>query len=213
MIARFLSAVAFAGLAYALPLVGTSILAHDVRPWLAMTSALCLVFAQPTLSKEEARATRVHDRGSAPLIMACSLASQIAATLELRAATGVSAASAAAVGCGVALVLLGSGIRVAAIDTLGKAFTASVRVDAEHRLVERGIYRRIRHPSYLGALLALVGVPVVFSAWWAAGFTVVIMSAAYARRIRLEEGALVERHGDVYREYRGRTSGLVPGVW
>jgi protein-S-isoprenylcysteine O-methyltransferase Ste14 len=210
MIARLLSAIMFAALAYVLPLVGSAALGHDFRPWLAMASALLLVFAQPTLSREEARASRATDRGSAPLIMALSLGSQIAASLELRAGTTVSAA---AVACGLALVLLGSGVRVAAIRTLGKAFTATVQVGADHRLVQQGLYRRVRHPSYLGALLALIGVPVLFSAWWAAALTVVIMSFAYARRIRLEERALVERHGAAYQDYRARTAVLIPGVW
>jgi protein-S-isoprenylcysteine O-methyltransferase Ste14 len=142
--------------------------------------------------------------------MALSLGSQIAASLELRAGTAVSAA---AVSCGVTLVLLGSVIRVAAIRALGKAFTASVRVEVDHRLVEHGLYRRLRHPSYLGALLALLGVPVLFSAWWAAALTLVTMSFTYARRIGLEERALVERHGAAYREYCERTARLVPGVW
>lgn len=210
MIGRLLSAVSFAGLGYALPLLGSAALAHDFRPWLAMTSACLLVFAQPTLSKEEARATRARDRGSAPLIMALSLVSQIAASLELRAGTAVSAG---AVCGGVALVLLGSAIRVAAIRTLGKAFTASVRVDADHRLVQHGLYRRLRHPSYLGALLALLGVPVLFSAWWATAFTLLAMSFAYTLRIRLEEHALLERHGAAYHEYRARTAMLIPGLW
>jgi protein-S-isoprenylcysteine O-methyltransferase Ste14 len=210
MIARLLSAVLFAALGYALPLVGSGSLAHDVRPWLAMTSALLLVFAQPTLSREEARATRATDRGSAPLIMALSLASQVLASLELRAGT---VASAPAVVSGLALVLLGSLIRVAAIHTLGKAFTATVQVDADHRLVQQGLYRHLRHPSYLGALLALIGVPVLFSAWWATAFTAVAMSFAYLRRIRLEERALLERHGTAYRDYRARTALVIPGLW
>jgi len=210
VIGRLLSAVSFAGLGYALPLLGSAALAHDFRPWLAMTSACLLVFAQPTLSKEEARATRARDRGSAPLIMALSLVSQIAASLELRAGTAVSAG---AVCGGVALVLLGSAIRVAAIRTLGTAFTASVRVDADHRLVQHGLYRRLRHPSYLGALLALLGVPVLFSAWWATAFTLLTMSFAYTLRIRLEEHALLERHGAAYHEYRARTAMLIPGLW
>jgi protein-S-isoprenylcysteine O-methyltransferase Ste14 len=210
MIGRLLSAVMFAALGYALPLLGSGSLAHDFRPWIAMTSAFLLVFAQPTLSKEEARASRAADRGSAPLIMALSLGSQVAASLELRAGTTVSAAN---VGCGVALVLLGSVVRVAAIRTLGKAFTATVHVDADHRLVQQGLYRRVRHPSYLGALLALIGVPILFSAGWATALTFVVMSFAYRRRIRLEERALLERHGAAYEDYRARTAMLIPGLW
>jgi protein-S-isoprenylcysteine O-methyltransferase Ste14 len=210
VIGRLLSGVLFAALGYALPLVGSGSLGHDFRPWLAMTSALLLVFAQPTLSREEARAARATDRGSAPLIMALSLGSQVAASLELRAGT---ACSGAAVACGLALVLLGSVVRVAAIRALGKAFTATVHVGADHRLVQEGLYRRLRHPSYVGALLALIGVPILFSAWWAAAFTLVVMSFAYTRRIRLEERALLERHGAAYQDYRARTAMLIPGLW
>ncbi len=207
---RLLSAAVFACVSYVLPLAGSGALTHDFRPWLAIVSAVLLVFAQPTLSKDEARMSRGHDRGSAPLIMACSLASQIAASLELRAGTSVSAP---AVGVGIALVLAGGAVRVAAIRTLGQAFTASVLITADHRLIRHGIYRRLRHPSYLGALLALLGVPVLFSAWWATAFTLLLMSLAYARRIRLEERALLERHDAAYREYAARTARLIPGVW
>jgi protein-S-isoprenylcysteine O-methyltransferase Ste14 len=210
MIGRLLSAVLFAALAYALPLVGSGSLPHDFRPWLAMASALLLVFAQPTLSTAEARKTRANDRGSAVLIMAFSIGSQIAASLELRAGTVVSAPAVAA---GLALVLLGSAIRVAAIGTLGKAFTATVQVDADHQLVQHGLYRWLRHPSYLGALLALIGVPVLFSAWWSTALAVVAMPFAYRRRIRLEERALLERHGTAYQEYCARTAKLIPSLW
>ena len=109
--------------------------------------------------------------------------------------------------------MLGSVVRVAAIRTLGKAFTATVHVDADHRLVQQGLYRWLRHPSYLGALLALIGVPVLFSAWWATALTVVVMSFAYTRRIQLEERALFERHGAAYQDYRARTNMLIPGLW
>ncbi len=210
MIRRLLSAIAFAGLAYALPLSGSGALQRDFRPWLAILSALFMIFAQPTLSKQEARDTHVNDRGSAPLIMAVSLGSQVVAALELRAGTTVSPA---AVGGGVALVLLGSAIRLAAIRTLGSAFTASVRVEADHRLVQHGLYRWLRHPSYVGALLALLGVPVLFAAWRATALTLLTMSLVYARRIRLEERALLGRHGAAYHEYRERTALLMPGLW
>jgi len=36
---------------------------------------------------------------------------------------------------------------------------------------------------------------------------------AYSYRIRLEESALLERHGAAFREYRARTAMLIPGLW
>jgi protein-S-isoprenylcysteine O-methyltransferase len=49
-------------------------------------------------------------------------------------------------------------IRWAAILTLGRFFTVDVAVHPGHRVIDRGPYRHVRHPSYSGLLLALLGV-------------------------------------------------------
>ena len=36
--------------------------------------------------------------------------------------------------------------------TLGAYFTYQVKIQTDHRLIETGPYRRIRHPGYLGQL-------------------------------------------------------------
>jgi Isoprenylcysteine carboxyl methyltransferase (ICMT) family len=46
--------------------------------------------------------------------------------------------------------------------TLGNRFSALVAVQPAHRLKTNGVYRFVRHPSYLGALLAMVGWTLVF---------------------------------------------------
>lgn len=210
MIARVGSGVVFALAAYVVPLIGSPALA-DPRVWIAMVGAFALVTAQPTLSRDDVREDASTDRWTGPLIMIVALVGQILAALELRWLH--LAASAPQWGVGLAAIVGGSGLRVLAIRALGRWFTGTVRVVGGQAVVMSGPYRWIRHPSYLGALIAILGVPILFGAWGALVFAAVSMIAVYRRRIVLEEAALAAALGEPYRGYRSRTWALVPGVW
>ena len=60
----------------------------------------------------------------------------------------------------VGLVLMWSGIVVRqwAIALLGRFFTVDVRVQSGQTVVDGGPYRWVRHPSYSGMILTLVGI-------------------------------------------------------
>ena len=77
-------------------------------------------------------------------------------------------------------------------------------------MVEAGPYRYIRHPSYTGAIITLVGFGLTLGNW--AGLFALIACGAigYAYRIRVEETALVGALGEPYRQYMARTRRLVP---
>jgi protein-S-isoprenylcysteine O-methyltransferase Ste14 len=84
----------------------------------------------------------------------------------------------------------------------------TIRVHAGQTVIEVGPYRYIRHPSYTGALITLVG--LALGNW--AGLLALLdcMGAAYAYRISVEEAALVAALGEPYKEYMRRTRRLVP---
>jgi len=65
---------------------------------------------------------------------------------------------------GVALAFAGSAIRVAGLWSLGKQFSGYVTLQQNHRLVQDGIYRSVRHPMYFGAVIATTGLGLVFRA-------------------------------------------------
>ena len=59
--------------------------------------------------------------------------------------------------CGIALMLAGICVRWVAIYTLGKFFTRKVTILNDHRVVQSGLYKYLRHPSYSGSCSATWG--------------------------------------------------------
>jgi protein-S-isoprenylcysteine O-methyltransferase Ste14 len=114
---------------------------------------------------------------------------------------------------GFLLFLGGLILRWYSIGYLGRYFTVDVSISAEHKLIDSGPYRYIRHPTYAGALLAFVGLGFCFGNWLSILFLTVPIIAAFLWRIRIEERALTDALGEDYRAYAGRTKRLIPFVY
>jgi protein-S-isoprenylcysteine O-methyltransferase Ste14 len=114
---------------------------------------------------------------------------------------------------GIALILIGIAIRAAAILTLRRYFTVQVTIQDSHELIDRGLYRYLRHPSYTGALVSFIGLGFAFGSWVSLAIIVVAALIGFGYRIRVEEQALVSHFGNRYREYAARTRRLIPGLY
>jgi protein-S-isoprenylcysteine O-methyltransferase Ste14 len=113
---------------------------------------------------------------------------------------------------GVGMILLGLIIRLVAIATLKRNFSGRLRIREGHTLVKSGIYHWIRHPAYLGAIIAFLGVPVIFSS--VLGFLVMFLIVPLLiHRIKLEERMLIERFGAGYEEYVKHSKKLIPFIY
>ena len=111
---------------------------------------------------------------------------------------------------GIILMLIGLAFRFYAMSVLGRFFTYDVAVQFGQPIVETGPYCYIRHPSYTGALITLVGLGLALGNWVALLTIVVCMGVAYAYRISVEESALVAVLGEPYKEHMRRTRRLIP---
>jgi protein-S-isoprenylcysteine O-methyltransferase Ste14 len=114
---------------------------------------------------------------------------------------------------GILLIYAGIALRFYAIKVLGRYFTTSVAVVADQQVVEAGPYRLIRHPSYTGFLITLLGFGLSLTNNWLS--LLVIMGCAligFSSRIRVEEHVLQEQLGQRYQEYMRRTKRLIPFV-
>lgn len=155
----------------------------------------------------------VRDRGSMLLLWMLIVASIMAGAMLRGRAAALAIRGRWALDLSLVLLVAGLAIRAAAILTLGRFFTSNVAIQSEHRVVHSGLYRYIRHPSYLGALLAFVGLGFFFRNWLSVGLIVVATTAAFLYRMKVEETALIAALGDEYIEYRHSTKRLLPGIY
>jgi len=100
-----------------------------------------------------------------------------------------------------------------AILSLGKFFTVDVAIAQDHRLIIRGPYHWMRHPSYTGMLLAFLALGATFQNWVSLVCIMVPISLALAYRIYVEEIALEATFGSAYHRYAETTKRLIPGVF
>lgn len=96
---------------------------------------------------------------------------------------------------------------------LGRFFTTNVAISPNHRLIDTGPYRFIRHPSYAGSALAVLGLALSFQNWASLLIIFVPFCAVTLWRIHVEEQALTSAFGQVYRDYTRRTKRLIPLIY
>ena len=96
---------------------------------------------------------------------------------------------------------------------LARYFTHRLTIQEDHRLITSGPYRWIRHPSYLGILLLMLGIGLALTDAWSIAIATLPVLAAVSYRIALEERALVDHFGEEYARYCTRTRRLIPFVW
>jgi protein-S-isoprenylcysteine O-methyltransferase len=111
------------------------------------------------------------------------------------------------------LLIGGIALRIWAIVHLGKFFTVDVAIQEGQRVIQDGPYRFVRHPSYAGSMLALVGLACLTFNWLGFAIIIVFSFVAYTLRISVEEKVLFQSLGEAYRQYAERTKRLVPGIY
>jgi protein-S-isoprenylcysteine O-methyltransferase Ste14 len=99
------------------------------------------------------------------------------------------------------------------IRLLGRYYSTYVEVLADHALIEKGPYRLIRHPNYLGQMIGVIGLGLALQSWVALVILVIAGASYFAYRIRNEEVFLSAEMGDSYVNYMKRTKRLVPFVF
>jgi protein-S-isoprenylcysteine O-methyltransferase Ste14 len=105
---------------------------------------------------------------------------------------------------GLVVYAAGCVLRIGPMFTLKKRFRAPWTAQEKHYLITTGFYRYIRHPSYLGAFLALLGWLLVFRC--GIGFVVCLLLIPLAiPEIRKEEKMLADEFGEEYAAYKRRT--------
>lgn len=88
----------------------------------------------------------------------------------------------------------------------------TLKVAETHRteeVVTSGVYSIVRHPQYLGGLLAHVGISFLLSAWLSLLFTPLVVVLLYVVS-RKEEEELIKEFGKEYEDYKKKVSMFMP---
>ena len=110
---------------------------------------------------------------------------------------------------GVGLGVIAGGLLFWTLRSLGTNLTDTVVTRRAHTLVTTGPYRWVRHPFYGAVGLTLLANALAAANWFillTGGLALVLLVA----RTRIEEQKLLERFGDSYRVYMGRTGRFLP---
>jgi len=111
------------------------------------------------------------------------------------------------------LFALGIAIRAYSIIYLGRLFTPDVAIATDHQLIDSGPFRFIRHPTYAGLLMIVLGVGLSFANVASLLIVFVPIFVCVLWRIRIEEQALVQALGEPYVAYVRRTKRLIPLIY
>lgn len=182
-----------------------------MSPALEVTLACWAAFELGLRVREglQGRGSAARDRATRVLIaLSIGISVCVAAVAASR-----SGAPPAALATGLVVAWIGIAVRVWAIAALGRAFRTTVEVDPGQEVVSSGPYRWVRHPSYTGLLLIVLGFGVASGSWLALAVCALLPLPAVLRRIQVEEAEMTAVLGERYRAYQARTRRLLPGVW
>ena len=115
-------------------------------------------------------------------------------------------------GLGLAVFVGGTVLRQVGKRTLGRSYSYGLRTLKDQKLIQHGVYRHIRHPITLAAIIYTPAIPLVLSSLY--GFLVMLgIVPLFLYRIGIEEKMLIEKFGPEYIQYMKRTKRLIPFIY
>ena len=195
------------------PLLLKPALILNFKTFILLISAAVLWLSQPGFSKQDMNSDKQSDKLSILLILIASSISVFSSVIEWAYFTPDKSQINSVTVIGFIFLLIGICFRVWSINVLGKNFTATVKITREHELIKTGPYKLIRHPSYLGAFVAIIGCPVFLNNTYTIFISCIAMIIAYYFRINLEEKTLSNHFGKYYEDYKKDTYRLLPLIW
>ena len=113
----------------------------------------------------------------------------------------------------VGVVVMNLGVIVMMVAMLQNAFASKILdINQDQQLVDTGLYGKVRHPLYSGAIFMIIGVPIALG-YWPAIIPAVIGVLSLVVRIKYEEEMLIKGMAG-YEDYQKRVKyKLFPGIY
>lgn len=201
---------------YILPLLWNPLRIIHLQILILMIGCAVLYLTQPEISLKEGKEKAATDKNSYYALLIFGSLSQIITVVEWGYFRNplLTPDKWPFVALGFLLLVGGLLFRVWSIQVLGHAFTAAVEEVEEQELITSGPYRFVRHPSYLGAYLAIVGAAIFLQAIFGFIFAAFTMFLAYKMRVSAEEEMLANKFGQKWQEFCQKVPKKVfPFIW
>ena len=93
---------------------------------------------------------------------------------------------------------------------LGRNWSVTLAVHAEHSLVTGGVYRFVRHPMYTAFWMWAIAQALTLQNWVAGPAGIIGFGLLYLLRVAREEALMRETFGTEWDEYAARTPRVIP---
>jgi len=112
---------------------------------------------------------------------------------------------------GIILMIAGLAVLLIALLSLGAALTPTPVPQEGAALRTGGIYSVVRHPVYVGILIAALGFTLAIGSLWQV-FLLVTMAVFFYGKAFWEDRLLADRHGVAWFDYADHVSGFIPRI-
>ena len=79
--------------------------------------------------------------------------------------------------------------------------------------MNKGPYKLVRHPSYTGLLVTLIGIGLALQSLAAVIIIILVFSLTFGYRINVEEKLLISKLNGEYIQYMAKTKRLIPYIF
>jgi protein-S-isoprenylcysteine O-methyltransferase Ste14 len=118
--------------------------------------------------------------------------------------------STARIAASVGFLTLGSVLSWTSARTLGRQWRFDAGLNADHRLVQSGAYRVVRHPIYASMLCMLLGTGFLITPMLALVAALMFFLIGLEIRVRIEDALLASRFGEAFVDYQRRVPAYLP---
>lgn len=215
MVKKIIETIVLVSIAVVLPLAGRLDLLKTWPVWIIVLFGILLTISQPSMAAATKTTPNTHDRSSMLLITLGAILCYAIPLCDFayRSPTRSIHILQASTILGIILIYGGFAFRYYSIHVLGKFFSSKVEIKEGHELIQNGPYKMIRHPSYTGAWMSMVGVSLLFQSKIGLVFSIFIYFLIYIYRIECEEKALLGTFGEKYLTYQEKTWRMFPYLY
>ncbi len=93
---------------------------------------------------------------------------------------------------------------------LGLNWSPTLEMRAEHTLVTKGVYKKVRHPMYTSIWILVIAQALLLNNYVAGLSGLLFFGVLYFLRVAKEEQMMLQQFGDQYQDYMQVTGRLMP---